>query len=123
MSRPLPRKPAGVVGEALTAALGRAAFEHMRAAMGPSVRVRPWRELSDAGRDCYGRRLAWLLPDLLPYVAAPFVVGARDTLDGRLGDFCLAACGHFECTRAPHTDETHAAGDGDFIVAVWTGAL
>ena len=123
MSRPLPGPEPRAVAEALTAALGRACFDHMRAAMGPTVRVRPWRELSDAGRACYGRRLEWLIPSLLPYVASPFVVGARDTLDGRLGNCCLVAAGQFECTRAPHIDELHATGDGVRITAVWTGAL
>lgn len=120
---PLATFPRDVVAAGLRQVLGRARFERMREAMGPDARVTPWTELVDAGRDVYARQMEWLLPVLLPMVTAPFVVGARDLLDGRLGNFCLAPAGAFECTRAPHADGVHACGDGDFVVAVWRAVL
>lgn len=103
--------------------LGFAHFDRMRTQMGNPCLVKPWVELTAGAQEAEKQRAEWLLPYLLPLVAAPFVVGARDTLDGRLGNFCLVAAGQFECTRAPHADELHATGDGDRITAVWIGAL
>lgn len=125
---PLTGIPADQLPETLAGILGRAGFEHMCAAMGPNVRVKPWDQLTDSGHRCYIDRYSWLVPTLVPLVTVPFVVGARDTLDGQPWNYCLAPSGQFECTRArhdqdPETADLHATGDGDFIVAVWRAVL
>lgn len=51
--------------------LGRAHFERMRAAMGPHVKVRPWVDLTDAGRECYRRRTEYLVPIVLALMGGP----------------------------------------------------
>ena len=101
--------------------LARARWERMRAQLAPAVVIASWDERTPAAQEVLAEQEQWLVPALLTLVTAPFVVGAADTLDGRLGNFCLAGLGSIECTRAPHADELHAAGDGHLIVAVWVG--